>query len=400
MPSEIKREIGCFTADFRDGKVTVDGETFPSGFFFVNAMNEYWQPYNDDDRADFEIAQKLLVMKSDTRVVREELTLGYLYPPHAEKLYDEILYKINTIARAKPFCFLDLEVERERCRRLFSAESVQKICAYLRKRAMFNFEDENGWENHPLPQQNDVDDFQRNQALLDDYLATMTFYEEIGQGMDNAHAIGKAFVAALGQPIKRTESNLMVIALDCIEQYRPGGFTEFDRIMRVQTEYVPVPKKKKQDTFEIGRRMSFERFGEFLLADFFEGLHAGHYPLRCGVCKRYFLQTTAHRRKYCDGYAPNDPKGRSCEVFAARSNRLAKELAPDHPVKEIYNRRRGTINKHLERGKISKEQADAAKQYIEDLLDRAITNNAYFLNGYAADMELEAVYAALGIKPS
>ncbi|MDR2753296.1 MAG: DUF6076 domain-containing protein [Oscillospiraceae bacterium] len=42
----------------------------------------------------------------------------------------------------------------------------------------------------------------------------------------------------------------MAIALSCIEHYRPGGF--------------------------------------------FEGLHAGHYPLRCGVCKRYFLQTTAH----------------------------------------------------------------------------------------------------------
>jgi hypothetical protein len=125
----------------------------------------------------------------------------------------------------------------------------------------------------------------------------------------------------------------------------------------VQTEYVLVPKKKKQGDYEIGRRMTFERFGDFLLADFFEGLHSGHYPLRCGVCKRYFLQTTAHRRKYCDGYAPDDPKGRSCEAFAARSNRLAKECAADHHVKQIYNRRCGTINKHVERGKISKEQA-------------------------------------------
>ncbi|GHU60206.1 hypothetical protein FACS1894171_0740 [Clostridia bacterium] len=399
MPPEIRREIGSFTADFRDGKVTVGGETFLSGYFFTNAMNEYWQPYSGSDGANFEIAPKLLVMKSGAKVVREELTLGYLYPPHAEKLYDEILYKINTIARTKPFCFLDLEAEREQCKQLFSEESVQKICAYLRKRAMFHFEDENGWANHPLPRQDDVDEFRSSQALLEDYLSTMTFYEEIGQGMDNAHEIGKAFVTALEQPTKRTESNLMTMALSCIEQYRPGGFTEFERVMRVQTEYVPVPKKKKQDTYEIGRRMSFERFGDFLLADFFEGLHAGHYPLRCGVCKRYFLQTTAHRRKYCDGYAPNDPKDRSCEAFAARSNRLAKELAPDHHVKEIYNRRRGTINKHLERAKITEDEAKAAKRYIEDLLDHAIADNDYFLNGYAEDMEMEAVYATLGIKP-
>jgi hypothetical protein len=399
MPSEIKREIGCFSADFRDDKVTIGGETFLSGFLFVNAMNEYWQPYGGNDDENFEIAQKLLVMKSGAKVARDEFALGYLYPPHAEKLYDEILYKINTVAKAKPFCFLDLDAERERCKQLFSEENVAEICAYLKKRAMFNYEDSPGWANHPLPQQTDIDEFRRSQALLDDYLSTMTFYEEIGQGMDNAHETGKAFVAALEQPIKRTESNLMAIALDCIEHYRPSGFTEFERVMRVQTEYVPVPKKKKQGDYEIGRRMTFERFGDFLFADFFEGLHAGHYPLHCGVCKRYFLQTTAHRRKYCDGYAPNDPKGRSCEASAARSNRLAKEYAADHHVKQIYNRRRGTINKHLERGKISEEQAIIAKRYIEDLLDRAIADNEYFLNGYEADMEMEAVYAALKITP-
>ena len=38
MPSEIKYNISCFTADFLDGKVTVGGETFPSGYFFVNAI--------------------------------------------------------------------------------------------------------------------------------------------------------------------------------------------------------------------------------------------------------------------------------------------------------------------------------------------------------------------------
>lgn len=397
MPSIIKREVGCFAADFRDGKVTVGGETFPSGFFFVNAMNEYWKPYSDDDNENFEIAQKLIVMKSGAKVVRDELTLGYLYLPHAEKLYEEILYKIEVIAKAKPFCFLDLGVERERCKRLFSEETVQIICAHLKKRALFNYEDATGWAYHTLPGQADIDELRRNQSLLDDYLRTVTFYEEIGYGMDNAHEIGKAFVEILERPTKRTEGNLLAMALECIEQYSPRGFTEFERVMRVQTEYVPVLKKK--NTYEVGRRMNFERFGDFLLADFFEGLHAGHYPLRCGVCNQYFLQTTAHRRKYCDGYAPNDPKGRSCEAFAARSNRLAKELASDHPVRSVYITRRGTIDKHFQRGKITLAESDAAKRHIETLLDKAMLDNNYFVTQYADDMQMDAVYAAVGIKP-
>ena len=165
----------------------------------------------------------------------------------------------------------------------------------------------------------------------------------------------------------------------------------------MNVEYVSVPKNKS--TSEISRRMTFERFGDFLLADFFEGLHAGHYPLRCGVCKQYFLQTAGHRRKYCAGYAPNDPKGRSCEAFAARSSRLAKELAPDHPIKVPYDRRRGTIDKHLQRGKITVEQAQAAKRHIENLLDRALADNEYVLSDeYGADIKQDAVYAAVGIK--
>jgi hypothetical protein len=187
------------------------------------------------------------------------------------------------------------------------------------------------------------------------------------------------------------------MALACIETYRPNGFTSFERVMRVNMEYAPVPKGKNDS--EISRRVTFERFGDFLLADFFEGLHAGHYPLQCGVCKRYFLQATAHRRKYCDGFDPNDPKGRSCETVAARNNRFAKELAPDHPVKEIYAKRRGTIDKHLQRGRITRDEAASAKAYIKNLCRKAIRDNGYFLAGYKADMEEFAVYRAVGARP-
>ncbi|MCL2857251.1 MAG: DUF6076 domain-containing protein [Oscillospiraceae bacterium] len=329
--------------------------------------------------------------------MRDELALGLFNPRHAEKLYDEILYKINAISRAKPFCYLDLDGESERCKQLFSDETANKISEYLRKRALFYNEDQTGWANHPLPRQSDISEFREGEALLQDYIKMIAFYEELGCGIDSAHQIGKAFVAALEAPVKRSEGNLMAMALQCIAEYRPHGFTVFDRDMRVNMEYVSVQKNKSASV--ISRRMTFERFGDFLLADFFEGLHVGHYPLLCGVCKRYFLQMTARHRKYCDGYAPDDTKGRSCVAFAARSKRLlAKELSADRPLNEIYNTRRGTIDKHVQRGKITLEQAAAAKRYIEKLHDKAEFDNDYFNNEYKEDMEQEAVYAAVGIK--
>lgn len=398
MPSEIKREISCFTADFLDGRVTIGGETFPSGYFFMNAMNEYWKPYDGDDSTDFEIAGKLKMIKFNRDKVQNEIALNFLYPDHAEKLYTDIEYYLNNIQKAKPFYFLDLDDERERCRRIFSTENIASIAAYLRERSFFNYEHDSGWTNHPLPQAKDIERFKTEENRLQEFIRVVKFYDEMGQGMANAHEIGRLFVSALDSPVKRTESNLMAIAMDCIEKYRPGRFTSFERIMRINVEYVPVPKNKKLDVFEVSRRMTFERFGDFLFADFFEGLHVGHYLLRCGVCKQYFLQKSAHRRKYCTGYAPNDPKGRSCIAFAARNNRLSKESAADHPVKIPYNRRRGTIDKHLQRGKITAEQADDAKRHIEDLLYKALSDNAYFLSDYENDMKQDSVYSAVGIK--
>ena len=52
MPAQSKRDIGCFTADFRDGKVIVGGKTALSGYFFMNGLNEYWNP-------EYEVAARL-----------------------------------------------------------------------------------------------------------------------------------------------------------------------------------------------------------------------------------------------------------------------------------------------------------------------------------------------------
>lgn len=236
MPSTIKREISCFTADFLDGKVIIGGETFPSGYFFVNAMNEYWKPYSGDDSEDFEIAQKLKTVKFNRDKVQNEIALNYLYPDHAKKLYDDVQYYLKNIARAKPFCFLDLDAERERCRKIFGEENVAAIIAYLRERSLFNYEHDSGWAHYALSQSSDLERFRTEENRLQKFIRTIEFYDEMGQGMDNAREIGRLFMGALDAPVKRTESNPMLTAMECIEKYRPGGFTSFERTMRVNVE--------------------------------------------------------------------------------------------------------------------------------------------------------------------
>ena len=57
--------------------------------------------------------------------------------------------------------------------------------------------------------------------------------------------------------------------------------------------------------------------------------------------------------KYCGGYAP----GTSCTALAVRSviwkGREQRELADDHPLKQIYEKRLNTINRYVKRGTLT-----------------------------------------------
>lgn len=142
------------------------------------------------------------------------------------------------------------------------------------------------------------------------------------------------------------------------------------------------------------RRLHFCRIMDFLVMDFFEGLHAGHALRQCKNCGRYFQMTDGRHQLYCDGIAPNDEKGRSCRTFAARTKRLEREKAGDHPALKLYRTRLNTINKHLQRGKIDAEFANTAKLIAEKCKSKACTNVRYYNERYTSDISQNGIYRA------
>ena len=100
--------------------------------------------------------------------------------------------------------------------------------------------------------------------------------------------------------------------------------------------------------------MIFESYYSFVLTDFFEGLHHGHYPRRCEVCKQYYLMQSARRQKYCTyGTAPELYHGEkiSCRRYAIIQGKA--ERAKDNPLKAAYDRRCSAIRSEKSRGTIS-----------------------------------------------
>lgn len=141
------------------------------------------------------------------------------------------------------------------------------------------------------------------------------------------------------------------------------------------------------------RRMSYVSFVGLLRSDLFEGLAAGHAPRRCAVCGRWFLTLDARHTKYCGGFAPGNVRGRTCRQVGAMRGREQRELAADHPLKAIYNRRLNTILQSQRRGKLNAEIADTMRKLAKDKLQRALSDANYARGSYEAEMTQTALLA-------
>lgn len=148
-----------------------------------------------------------------------------------------------------------------------------------------------------------------------------------------------------------------------------------------------------EDKAKLVKRIHYVTFVGMLRADFFEGLCVGHAPKKCRICGKWFLTTNARHTKYCGGFAPGDKLGRTCRQIGNLRGREQRELAPDHPIKKIYNRRMNTIDKKLDRGTLDQDAAAVMKRLAKRKMQQAISDVAYAQGSYAAEMEQAALLA-------
>jgi len=141
------------------------------------------------------------------------------------------------------------------------------------------------------------------------------------------------------------------------------------------------------------KRMHFVTFVGMLRTDLFEGLCVGHAPKKCPICGRWFLTTNARHTKYCGNPAPEDKLGRTCRQLGNLKGRERRELADDHPIKLIYERRLNTINRYIKRRTLDADLAKAMKKLAKDKMLRALSDSRYAKGGYEKEMEQENLIA-------
>ena len=134
------------------------------------------------------------------------------------------------------------------------------------------------------------------------------------------------------------------------------------------------------------KRMHYVSFVGMFRSDLFEGLCVGHAPKKCKICEKWFLTTNARHTKYCGGYAPGDKLHRTCRQIGNLKSREQRELADDHPVKQIYEKRLNTINRYVKRGTLDADLAEVMKRLAKDKMLRALSNVAYAKGDYEKEM--------------
>ena len=371
----MSKGLGFLTAVFRDGRVHMGGKSYPAGTFAVHLLNQY---YKDDTAA------RIAVFRQSNWNVQSQLSAGYLNNTDFVKAGEEILLILQTLPKLKPFSSLDIAAERQRIAKLFTEGNAAVIIDYLRRRAAVSQIDEGAADLGVLPPAYDRELFKACESMCTAVLHTLHFYDTVPEDMRKAFEQLKKFVSRVDEAERFDERHLLPIATEIF------GMNPFP----LNTEYIALPKRRNSHAVVAARRMTFESYYSFILTDFFEGLHCGHYPRRCEVCKQYFLMQSAHRQKYCPyGTAPELYRGEkiSCRRYAIVQGKA--ERARDNPLKAAYDRRCSAIRSEKSRGTISAELAKSAQEMAKCRLEQAEDNDDYAKTNYYADLERTKLYA-------
>lgn len=345
-------KISFFSADYRDGRVHIGGKSYPAGTFAAHLLNQYYE--NDT-------AARIGVFTTDNWQFEKMLRLGYLKVSDYVNAGERMVNIFTALPWLKPFDMLGTDDEHNRIATLFSEENGHIISEYFSRRAKIGQMDVGQIVFPNLPKEYEKDFFDRTEALLGEVNATLSFYDTLSADIRNSFEKLRVFVSRVNEADRFDEEHLLPIALEVL------GSVPFP----VTTEYVPIKKASRSKTATLARRLYFDSYYSFVMTDFFEGLHYGHYPRRCDICKKYFLMTSAARQKYCTGYAPFKLKGKAitCRKYAARINR--KELAAGNPVIRIYKNRCSVLRMERKRGTVTEEFASTALDLAKERMQRA-----------------------------
>ena len=353
------------TLDFWQDTVIYEGKTFPVGTLACDALNV---PADTIAKAN-EQCEKINLLLGTLNAGQDACALC----PMAR---EATLAMLDILSETPPFSYMDISKHRERIERGFTADNALKYVEFATKAAT------NSLQFEEIQNYAEAITLQRYTAVcghlaysLGEYQTAMLDFAEksdCNEADRTAEGFARMFGSYFTPEFSIAEGNAWMSVANNSVQYvatiRPG-----------------------EKVAKLVKRMHYVSFVGMFRSDLFEGLCVGHAPKKCKICEKWFLTTNARHTKYCGGYAPGDKLHRTCRQIGNLKSREQRELADDHPVKQIYEKRLNTINRYVKRGTLDADLAEVMKKLAKDKMLRALSNVAYAKGAYEKEMDQAAL---------
>ena len=353
------------TLDFWQDTVMYEEKTLPVGALACDALNV---------PAD-------TIAKMNEQCEKINLLLGILNAGQDASALCPIakeaaLTMLDILSQTPPFSYMNISKHRERIEKVFTVDNALKYVEFAIKAAT------NSLQFEEIQSFADTMMLQRYTAVfghlaysLGEYQKAMLDFAEQSDGNEadrTAEGFAKMFGTYFSPKFSITEGNAWMSTLNNSVQYVS--------VIRLGEKVAKLVK-----------RMHYVSFVGMFRSDLFEGLCVGHAPKKCKICGKWFLTTNTRHTKYCGGYAPGDKLHRTCRQIGNLKGREQRELADDHPLKQIYEKRLNTINRYVKRGTLDTDLAKVIKKQAKDKTLRALSNVAYAKGAYEKEMEQAAL---------
>lgn len=348
--------------DFWQDTVSYEGKNFPSGTIGCDALN-----------IPAALIKQITELCGSLNLFMGAMQLGMANAELFTSARESALQIVHKLKDIPPFSYLEEKRITAHIQKVFSNEYLENAMAYAQSLASGNLMN----------------------ALDPQYQKALTLLRVV------------PVLAHLGYSLEQFQDTMLQFAesLNTAEQERsPSGYaasfgdffssnpslSEEDgswmSLTNASVQYVPAIQPGS-NTPQLVKRMHYVSFVGMFRSDLFEGLCVGHAPKKCPICGRWFLTTNARHTKYCGNLAPGDKLHRTCRQIGNLQGRSQRELADDHPIKQIYERRCNTINRYVKRGTLDVDIAKRMKKLAKDKMLRALSNVSYAKNHYEQEME-------------
>lgn len=207
--------------------------------------------------------------------------------------------------------------------------------------------------------------------MFEDFLSGLEYFSE---SLRNFRGQVQGMLELYFEPLSRrnTEAYAQAYAAYFTDMVAAGGLffldQEFEQSFPAQICFVPMAHPTEAGKVILAEKAEFNYLSHFLYADFYRGLMAGNAPRRCHNCGRYFLLTAGYNTCYCNSIAPGETERTCRKVGAHRKANHPQGLSPaGMEYRKVYNR----LKARKQRGKISKDEWNAAVAQAQEVLDKA-----------------------------